>query len=170
MATNMTIKLKVWRQSSPTEAGRLVDYVVKDVSPDMSFLEMIDLLNEQLTKNGGDPISFDHDCREGICGACSMMINGMAHGPQDRTTTCQLHMRSYKDGATIVIEPWRAASFPVVKDLVVDRAAFDRIQQAGGYVSVSTGNAPDAHATPVEEEKSDEAFDYAACIGCGVPM
>lgn len=163
----MNIKLNVWRQDGPEDEGRLVAYDVPDVSPDMSFLEMFDLLNEHLTHRGEEPIEFDHDCREGICGSCNMMIDGMAHGPQDRTTTCQLHMRHYSDGDTIVVEPWRAASFPVIKDLVVDRDAFDRIQQAGGYVSVSTGNAPDANAIPIEKASSEEAFDYAACIGCG---
>ncbi len=163
----MNLTLKVWRQSGPDDDGRLVRYDVEDVSPDMSFLEMLDVLNERLILAGEDPVAFDHDCREGICGMCSMMIDGVAHGPQRNTTTCQLHMRHYKDGDTIVIEPWRARPFPVVKDLVVDRSAFDRIIQAGGFISVPAGSAPDAHATPVPKVDADDAFDAATCIGCG---
>ncbi|WP_062346735.1 succinate dehydrogenase/fumarate reductase iron-sulfur subunit [Herbidospora yilanensis] len=163
----MNLTLKVWRQSGPDDDGRLVRYEIEDVSPDMSFLEMLDVLNERLILAGDDPVAFDHDCREGICGMCSMMIDGVAHGPQKNTTTCQLHMRHYKDGDTIVIEPWRARPFPVVKDLVVDRSAFDRIIQAGGFISVPAGSAPDAHATPVPKLDADAAFDAATCIGCG---
>ncbi|WP_062442922.1 succinate dehydrogenase/fumarate reductase iron-sulfur subunit [Herbidospora daliensis] len=163
----MNLTLKVWRQSGPDDDGRLVRYEIEDVSPDMSFLEMLDVLNERLILAGDDPVAFDHDCREGICGMCSMMIDGVAHGPQKNTTTCQLHMRHYNDGDTIVIEPWRARPFPVVKDLVVDRSAFDRIIQAGGFISVPAGSAPDAHATPVPKLDADSAFDAATCIGCG---
>ncbi|GAA1278080.1 succinate dehydrogenase/fumarate reductase iron-sulfur subunit [Sphaerisporangium rubeum] len=163
----MNLTLKVWRQSGPTDTGRMATYNVEDVSPDMSFLEMLDVLNERLTLDGDDPIAFDHDCREGICGMCGMVINGVAHGEQRATTTCQLHMRHFKDGDTITIEPWRAAPFPVIKDLVVDRSAFDRIIQAGGYISVPTGSAPDAHSIPVKKEAADDAFDAATCIGCG---
>ncbi|GLX98934.1 MULTISPECIES: succinate dehydrogenase/fumarate reductase iron-sulfur subunit [Herbidospora] len=163
----MNLTLKVWRQSGPDDEGRLVRYEIEDVSPDMSFLEMLDVLNERLILAGDDPVAFDHDCREGICGMCSMMIDGVAHGPQKNTTTCQLHMRHYKDGDTIVIEPWRARPFPVVKDLVVDRSAFDRIIQAGGFISVPAGSAPDAHAMPVPKADADDAFDAATCIGCG---
>ncbi|MBO3750824.1 succinate dehydrogenase/fumarate reductase iron-sulfur subunit [Streptosporangiaceae bacterium NEAU-GS5] len=163
----MKITLKVWRQKGPSDKGRLVSYVVDDVSPDMSFLEMLDVLNERLILTGDDPVAFDHDCREGICGMCSMVIDGTPHGPQRATTTCQLHMRHYKDGDTITIEPWRAAPFPVVKDLVVDRSAFDRIIQAGGFISVPAGSAPDAHSMPVAKNDADDAFDAATCIGCG---
>ncbi|WP_066371438.1 succinate dehydrogenase/fumarate reductase iron-sulfur subunit [Herbidospora mongoliensis] len=163
----MNLTLKVWRQSGPDDEGKLVRYQIEDVSPDMSFLEMLDVLNERLILAGDDPVAFDHDCREGICGMCSMMIDGVAHGPQKNTTTCQLHMRHYNDGDTIVIEPWRARPFPVVKDLVVDRSAFDRIIQAGGFISVPAGSAPDAHATPVPKLDADDAFDAATCIGCG---
>ncbi|MFG2076705.1 succinate dehydrogenase / fumarate reductase iron-sulfur subunit [Nonomuraea maritima] len=163
----MNLTLKVWRQSGPSDAGRMVTYRVEDVSPDMSFLEMLDVLNERLIVEGDEPIAFDHDCREGICGMCGMVINGVAHGEQRATTTCQLHMRHFEDGATITIEPWRAAPFPVVKDLVVDRSAFDRIIQAGGFVSVPAGSAPDAHSVPVRKEDADDAFDAATCIGCG---
>lgn len=163
----MTLTVKVWRQAGPNQPGRMVDYKVTDVSKHMSFLEMIDLLNEQLIVRGEDPVEFDHDCREGICGSCNMVIDGMAHGPWARTATCQLHMRAYNDGDTIYVEPWRAEAFPVIRDLVVDRSAFERIQHAGGYISVNTGSAPDANAIPIKKEKSDEAFDYAACIGCG---
>ncbi len=162
----MTIRVKVWRQPAADAKGKFVEYDVKDVSPDMSFLEMLDILNEQLIKKGEDPIAFDHDCREGICGACSLVINGRPHGPK-QTTTCQLHMRSFNDGDTIYIEPWRAHAFPVVKDLVVDRSAFDRIIQAGGYISVNTGNAPDANEILIPKEIADEAMDSASCIGCG---
>ncbi len=163
----MNLTLKVWRQKNSKSAGAFEQYSVKDVSSEMSFLEMIDVLNEQLIAEGKDPIAFDHDCREGICGACSMHINGEAHGPWSNNTTCQLHMRAFKDGDTIVVEPWRSKAFPVLKDLVVDRSAFDRIIQAGGYISVNTGNAVDANALPIEKKKADEAFAAAACIGCG---
>ena len=162
----MNLTLRIWRQNGPTVKGKMVTYKVSDISPDMSFLEMLDVLNEQLILQGDDPVAFDHDCREGICGMCGVMINGQAHGPQ-QTTTCQLHMRSFSDGETIVIEPWRADAFPVLKDLCVDRSAFDRIIQKGGYISVNTGAAPDAHATPVPKDKADRAFDAATCIGCG---
>ncbi|HEY8402313.1 MAG TPA: succinate dehydrogenase/fumarate reductase iron-sulfur subunit [Cytophagaceae bacterium] len=167
MAGNMNLTLKVWRQKDAKSKGQLVTYEAKDISPDMSFLEMIDVVNEDLIKKGEDPIAFDHDCREGICGMCSMYINGRAHGPKTGITTCQLHMRSFQDGDTIVIEPWRAAAFPVVKDLVVDRSAFDRIIQAGGFVSVNTGGVPDANAIPIPKKQADKAFDAATCIGCG---
>lgn len=163
----MNLTLKVWRQKNKDDRGSFETYHVKDISSEMSFLEMFDVLNEQLIQDGKDPIAFDHDCREGICGACSMYINGRPHGPWLANTTCQLHMRAYKDGDTIVVEPFRANSFPVIKDLVVDRTAFDRIIQAGGYISVNTGNAVDANATPIEKEKADKAFAAAACIGCG---
>jgi len=163
----INLTLKVWRQKNRQTPGKFETYPVKNVSTEMSFLEMIDVLNEDLIKEGKDPIAFDHDCREGICGMCSMYINGRPHGPWHANTTCQLHMRAYKDGDTIVVEPWRANSFPVVKDLVVDRSAFDRIIQAGGYISVNTGNAVDANAIPVEKDKADAAFAAAACIGCG---
>lgn len=162
----MNLTLNVWRQVNPAVKGKMVKYHVTDVSPDMSFLEMLDVLNEQLILEGGDPIAFDHDCREGICGSCGLMIDGIAHGPQ-QTTTCQLHMRSFKDGDVIDIEPWRSGGFPVVKDLVVDRSALDRIISAGGYISAPTGTAPEAHATPVPKKNSDAAFDAATCIGCG---
>ena len=164
---NMTIHLKVWRQKNAQSKGKFVDYTVKDVSDEMSFLELLDVLNEDLIKKGEEPIEFDNDCREGICGTCGQVINGNPHGPAERTATCQLHMRHYKDGDTLTVEPFRAKGFPVIKDLVVDRSAFDRIIAAGGYVSVNTGNAPDANAIPISKEKSDEAFDAAACIGCG---
>lgn len=164
----MNITLKVWRQSGPQDSGRMETYPVAEVSPDMSFLEMIDVLNDRLIREGIDPIAFDHDCREGICGMCSMYINGEAHGPGRGVTTCQLHMRSFNDGDTIYVEPWRAKAFPVVKDLVVDRGAFDRIIQAGGYISVNTsGNTQDANATPIPKDDADKAFDAATCIGCG---
>jgi succinate dehydrogenase / fumarate reductase iron-sulfur subunit len=163
----MRLTLKVWRQTSPTSDGRLVTYTADDVSPDMSFLEMLDVVNEGLTEKGEAPIAFDHDCREGICGTCGMMINGVAHGPMNATTTCQLHMRSFKDGDTLTIEPWRAAAFPVLRDLCVDRSALDRIIQAGGYVSVATGSAPDGNAIPVPKSDAEAAMDAAACIGCG---
>jgi succinate dehydrogenase / fumarate reductase, iron-sulfur subunit len=163
----MKLTLHVWRQKSRTDAGRMVRYHLDGISPDMSFLEMLDTLNEQLTHKGEEPIAFDHDCREGICGMCSMMINGMAHGPERATTTCQLHMRSFADGAEIYIEPWRAAAFPVVKDLVCDRSAFDRVIQAGGFVSVNTGGAPDGNSLPIAKVDQDRAMDAAACIGCG---
>jgi succinate dehydrogenase / fumarate reductase, iron-sulfur subunit len=165
--SNMTINLKVWRQKNASTTGKLVDYKLDGVSEHMSFLEMFDHLNEQLMKKGEEPVEFDHDCREGICGSCNMMIDGQAHGPQKGTAACQLHMRHYKNGDTIVVEPWRASAFPLIKDLVVDRSAFDRIQAAGGYISVNTNSAPDANAIPIRKEDADLAFDYAACIGCG---
>ena len=163
----MNLTLKVWRQKNSTTPGKFVTYKADDISPDMSFLEMLDVVNEGLVKKKEDPIHFDHDCREGICGMCSLVINGEPHGPKRATTTCQLHMRSFSDKDTIVIEPWRAASFPVVKDLVTDRSAFDRIQQAGGYVSVGTGGVPDANEIPIPKPIADEAFSSAECIGCG---
>ncbi len=163
----MNLTLKVWRQNGPQDKGRIVDYKLNDVSEDSSFLEMMDQLNNVLVEKKEEPIAFDHDCREGICGMCSMVINGQAHGPSDLVTTCQLHMREFKDGDTIYVEPFRAKAFPVIKDLMVDRSAFDRIIQAGGYVSVNTGNAPDANATPIRKEDADKAFDAATCIGCG---
>lgn len=162
----MKITLKVWRQKNDKAKGAFQTYVMDHVSADMSFLEMFDVLNIDLIKKGEEPVAFDHDCREGICGACSMYINGRPHGPL-QTTTCQLHMRTFKDGETITVEPWRAAAFPVIKDLVVDRNAFDRIQQSGGYVSVNTGGVPDGNEIPVPKKISDEAFDSATCIGCG---
>jgi succinate dehydrogenase / fumarate reductase iron-sulfur subunit len=163
----MKITLKVWRQQNSKDSGHFETYQLPHVSPDMSFLEMFDVLNEQLITEGKDPVAFDHDCREGICGMCSMYINGRAHGPWKGTTTCQLHMRAYKDGDTITVEPWRSGSFPVLKDLAVDRSAFDRIIQAGGYISVNTGNAQEANSIPIEKHKADEAFAAASCIGCG---
>jgi len=164
----MKLFLKIWRQENPQAKGHLVDYTVNDISEDMSFLEMLDVLNEELIAKNEDPITFDHDCREGICGMCSMYINGEPHGPQRATTTCQLHMRQFKDGDTIYIEPWRAKAFPVIKDLMVDRSSFDRVIQAGGYVSVNTsGNTLDANAIAVPKENADRAFDAATCIGCG---
>lgn len=163
----MKFTLHIWRQPDSKSKGKMVRYEVEDISPDMSFLEMIDVLNEQLIVRGDQPVVFDHDCREGICGACSMVINGQAHGPMAKTTTCQLHMRSFEDGTDIVLEPWRSAAFPVIKDLMVDRTAFDRIIQAGGYVSVGTGGVPDANAIPVGKETSDLAMDAAECISCG---
>ncbi|MBK8846104.1 MAG: succinate dehydrogenase/fumarate reductase iron-sulfur subunit [Bacteroidetes bacterium] len=163
----MKITLKVWRQRTAGSQGNFETYQVENVSADMSFLEMLDITNEMLIKQGKDPIAFDHDCREGICGMCGLMINGRAHGPLKGVTACQLHMRSFKDGDSLTIEPWRATSFPVIKDLVVDRSAFDRIQQAGGYISVNTGSVPDANAIPVSKENADLAFSAAECIGCG---
>lgn len=163
----MNLTLKIWRQKNSKEAGNFVNYNVNDISHEMSFLEMIDVLNEQLINKGDEPVAFDHDCREGICGMCSMFINGRAHGPWEGTTTCQLHMRAFKDGDTITIEPWRAKGFPVIKDLTVDRTAFDRIISAGGFVSVNTGNAQDANCLPVPKPDADDAFAAAACIGCG---
>ena len=164
----MNLTLKIWRQNGPNDKGKMVTYQVTDISPDQSFLEMIDVLNNKLVEGGDDPVAFDHDCREGICGMCSMFINGEAHGPGRGITTCQLHMRSFKDGDTITIEPWRAKAFPVIKDLVVDRSAFDRIISAGGFVSVNTsGNTIDANAIPVPKDNADKAFDAATCIGCG---
>ncbi len=164
---SMSLNLKIWRQTSQKERGKMVDYKLDGVSPDMSFLEMLDLLNEKLVDEGTDSIAFDHDCREGICGMCSLMINGQAHGPMKETTTCQLHMRSFKDGDTIVIEPWRAKAFPVQKDLMVDRSALDKVISAGGFVNVATGNAQDANAILIGKEDADLAMDAAACIGCG---
>jgi succinate dehydrogenase / fumarate reductase iron-sulfur subunit len=163
----MNLTLHIWRQDGPDAPGRFHDYRMEGVSPDMSFLEMLDQLNEKLTGEGTEPVTFDHDCREGICGACGMVINGTPHGPMKLTTTCQLHMRSFKDGDELWLEPWRARGFPVIKDLMVDRSAFDRIIQAGGFVSVNTGGAVDANAIPIEKAESDLAFDAAACIGCG---
>jgi len=163
----MKLTLKIWRQKGPKESGKIVDYPVDNISPDMSFLEMLDVLNDQLVEKGDQPIAFDHDCREGICGMCSLYINGRPHGPQNGVTTCQLHMRSFKDGDTIFIEPWRANAFPIVKDLVVDRSSFDRVIQAGGYVSVNTGAAQDANNLPVNKNDADKAFSAATCIGCG---
>ena len=164
----MNLTLKIWRQKGPQDKGKLVDYKVNDISEHMSFLEMMDVLNEQLVSSGDEPVAFDHDCREGICGMCSLYINGEAHGPDKGITTCQLHMRMFNDGDTIYIEPWRAAAFPVIKDLVVDRMAFERIQQAGGYISVNTsGNTQDANALPISKHAADEAMDAATCIGCG---
>ncbi|MGH9312877.1 MAG: succinate dehydrogenase/fumarate reductase iron-sulfur subunit [Vicinamibacterales bacterium] len=163
----MRIHLRVWRQAGPNAQGRLVDYAADRVLPDMSFLELLDVVNEGLIVQGEDPIAFDSDCREGICGACGVMINGVAHGPDPGTTTCQLHMRRFKDGDTLTIEPWRARAFPVLKDLIVDRGAFDRIIQAGGYTSVNVGGAPDGNAILVPKATAEEAMDSAACIGCG---
>lgn len=164
---NMTINLKVWKQKNAKTSGNLETYKVDHVSPDMSFLEMFDVLNEKLVQENKEPIAFDHDCREGICGMCSMYINGQPHGPLEGVTTCQLHMRTFNDGDTIVVEPWRSKAFPVIKDLVVDRTAFDRIIASGGFVSVNTGNAQDANNLPIGKEKADMAFAAAACIGCG---
>ncbi len=162
----MRLTLKIWRQANSSAAGAMHTYELDDISPDMSFLEMLDVLNEQLNTAGEDPVAFDSDCREGICGMCGLMINGSAHGPLT-TTTCQLHMRTFSDGETITIEPWRADPFPVLKDLIVDRSAFDRIIQAGGFISANTGSAPDAHAAPVPKADADRAFSMATCIGCG---
>ncbi len=163
----MNLSVKVWRQKDNQSAGKFEMYQVKNISSEMSFLEMFDILNEQLLQEGKDPVSFDHDCREGICGMCSMYINGKPHGPWQANTTCQLHMRAFKDGDTIVVEPWRAKAFPVIKDLMVDRAAFDRIIQAGGYITANTGSAVDGNAILIEKDKSELAFDAAKCIGCG---
>ena len=164
----MRLTLKIWRQKNSETKGKIETYNIDDISPDMSFLEMLDVLNAKLINEDQEPVSFDHDCREGICGSCSLFINGRAHGPDRRITTCQLHMRKFKDGDTIYIEPFRAKAFPVIKDLVVDRSAFDRIQHAGGYISINTsGNTQDANATPVNKEDADAAFDAATCIGCG---
>lgn len=163
----MKLTLEVWRQKAPEEPGQMETYDAPNVSPDMSFLEMLDVVNEDLLKQGKEPIAFEHDCREGICGSCSMVVNGTPHGPQRGTTVCQLHMRHFQDGEKITVEPWRSRAFPVVRDLVVDRGAFDRIVQAGGYVSVNTGGAPDANALPVAKKAADMAFEAAACIGCG---
>ncbi len=164
----MKLNLKIWRQQNARSKGKMVNYTLNSVSPDMSFLEMLDVLNEELNAKGEEPVEFDHDCREGICGTCSLMINGRAHGPDTLITACQLHMRSFNDGDEIVIEPWRAKAFPVIKDLIVDRSAFDRIQQAGGYISVNTsGNPVDANAIPIQKDMADKAFNAATCIGCG---
>ena len=164
----MKLKLKIWRQKNSESKGKIIDYDIENISPDMSFLEMLDVLNADLISKDEDPVSFDHDCREGICGSCSLFINGQAHGPDRLVTTCQLHMRKFKDGDTIYIEPFRAKAFPVIKDLVVDRSAFDRIQHAGGYISVNTsGNTQDANSIPINKDDADSAFDAATCIGCG---
>ena len=164
----MKLYLKIWRQKNSQSKGKIVDYEIDDISPDMSFLEMMDVLNEKIIDEDGDPVAFDHDCREGICGSCSMFINGEPHGPDKLITTCQLHMRRFKDGDTIYIEPFRAKAFPIIKDLVVDRTAFDRIQQSGGFISINTsGNTLDANTIPIEKENADKAFDAATCIGCG---
>jgi succinate dehydrogenase / fumarate reductase iron-sulfur subunit len=163
----MNLTLKVWRQKSPQDKGKLVTYEIQDVSEHSSFLEMLDQLNENLQDRGEEPIAFDHDCREGICGMCSLVIDGVPHGPERATTVCQLHMRHYHDGDTITIEPWRARAFPLVRDLVVDRSAFDRIIEAGGYISINTGGAPDANALPIAKDEAEQAMDAAACIGCG---
>ena len=163
----MKLKLKIWRQTGPEDSGKFEMHDLDGVSEDCSFLEMLDLLNEELLENGKEPVSFDHDCREGICGTCSLTINGLPHGPEDSTTTCQLHMRKFRDGETITIEPFRAKAFPVVRDLVVDRSPFDKIIQAGGYVSVRTGSAPDGNVIPISKQDADQAMDAAACIGCG---
>ncbi|MCB2220225.1 MAG: succinate dehydrogenase/fumarate reductase iron-sulfur subunit [Bacteroidetes bacterium] len=163
----MNLTLKIWRQPGPDEKGKFVNYPISDVSPESSFLEMMDVLNEQLIAKGEEPVAFDHDCREGICGMCSMYINGRPHGPDDAITTCQLHMRKFKDGDTITIEPWRAKPFPVIKDLIVDRSSFDEIIQAGGFISVDTGGIPDANAIPIPKLNADLAMDAASCIGCG---
>lgn len=161
------IYIKIWRQNSPKDKGRFETYTLQNISTDTSFLEMLDILNENLIRQGKDPVAFDHDCREGICGMCSLFVNGRAHGPDDDITTCQLHMRRFKDGETITVEPWRSKVFPVIKDLVVDRNAFEKIMQAGGYISVNTGGVPDANAIPVSKDDAEEAMDAAACIGCG---
>ncbi|MDR2928026.1 MAG: succinate dehydrogenase/fumarate reductase iron-sulfur subunit [Cytophagaceae bacterium] len=167
MEKNINLTLKVWRQKSPREKGSFETHQVKNISTESSFLEMLDILNEQLINEGKEPVAFDHDCREGICGMCSLYINGRPHGPDDDITTCQLHMRKFKNGETITIEPWRSAAFPVIKDLMVNRNAFDQIIAAGGYVSVNTGGIPDGNAIPVSKDKADEAMDSASCIGCG---
>ncbi|MBO4777356.1 MAG: succinate dehydrogenase/fumarate reductase iron-sulfur subunit [Bacteroidales bacterium] len=164
---NLDLTLKVWRQKGPKEQGHFETYSLKGISPNSSFLEMMDVLNEQLINEGKEPVAFDHDCREGICGMCSMYINGEAHGPDDHVTTCQLHMRKFKNGDTITVEPWRSAGFPVIKDLIVDRSAYDKIMQAGGFVSVNTGGVPDGNAIPIPKPDADEAMDAASCIGCG---
>lgn len=163
----INLKLRIWKQSGPSQKGEFIEFDAKEVSTDMSFLEMLDVVNMELIKSGQEPVEFDHDCREGICGTCSMVINGNPHGPEKAVTTCQLHMRKFKDGDTITVEPFRAKAFPVIKDLVVDRSAFDRIIQAGGYVSVNTGGTPDANTIPIRKENADRAFEAAACIGCG---
>lgn len=167
MDKTINLTLKIWRQNGPKEKGRFETFKVNNISIDSSFLEMMDILNEQLINENKEPVAFDHDCREGICGMCSLYINGRPHGPDDDVTTCQLHMRKFKDGETVTIEPWRAAAFPVIKDLIVDRTAFDKIIAAGGYVSVSTGGVPDANAIPISKVAADESMDAASCIGCG---
>ena len=167
MEKNISFKLKIWRQRGPKETGQFKVYEMKDIPTDTSFLEMLDILNEQLINAGEEPVVFDHDCREGICGMCSLYINGHPHGPATGATTCQLYMRRFKDGETITVEPWRSAGFPVIRDLMVDRRAYDKIMQAGGYVSINTGGVPDANAIPISKEKADLAMDAAACIGCG---
>jgi succinate dehydrogenase / fumarate reductase iron-sulfur subunit len=163
----MNLTLRVWRQRGPQAPGRFETYEAKDVSPDLSFLELLDLVNDDLLRRGIEPIAFDHDCREGICGSCAMMINGYAHGPQPAVATCQLYLRHFRDGETVTIEPWRAAAFPVIQDLIVDRSAFDRIIQAGGFIAVDTGSAPEANSIPVPKPAAEQAMDAAACIGCG---
>jgi succinate dehydrogenase / fumarate reductase iron-sulfur subunit len=163
----MKLNLRIWRQNDSHAEGAIENYELPGVSSDMSFLEMLDILNEQLIGEGKEPVAFDHDCREGVCGSCGAMVNGQAHGPDSETTLCQLHMRRFQDGDTVQVEPWRSAAFPVLKDLVVDRSAFDRIQQAGGYVSVGTGSPPDANSVPIPKDDAEAAFDYAECIGCG---
>ena len=163
----MNLTLYIWRQKGPNDKGRLVEYKAKDISSDMSFLEMLDVVNEGLIERGEEPVAFDHDCREGICGSCGMMINGVAHGPRGAMATCQLHLRHFRDGDRVTIEPWRARAFPVVRDLVVDRSALDRVIRAGGFISVNTGSAPEANATPIPKPVGDRAMDAAACIGCG---
>jgi succinate dehydrogenase / fumarate reductase iron-sulfur subunit len=167
MSNNFTVYLKIWRQEGPDKPGKFVDYTLDKANEHMSFLEMLDVLNEELMKKGEDPVEFDYDCREEICGSCNLMINGQAHGPRRLTAACQLHMREYKDGDKIVIEPWRAEAFPIIKDLVVDRSSLDRIIEAGGYISTKSGSAPEANAIPIEKVLADEAMDYAQCIGCG---
>ncbi len=164
---HFSVTVRVWRQAGPKEPGKMVSYKVKDVSPDMSFLEMLDVLNDNLLKKGDTPIAFESDCREGICGCCGLVVNGDVHGPDEHSTVCQLHMRRFSDGDVITVEPWRVKSFPVIKDLVVDRSSFDRLIAAGGFISVNTGAAPDANSVPVEKDKAEEAMDAAACIGCG---
>jgi len=164
---DMKLNLRIWRQKDASDKGAIEKFELEGVSPDMSFLEMLDILNEKLIREGSDPVAFDHDCREGVCGSCGAVVNGQIHGPDTETTLCQLHMRRFRDGDTIQIEPWRSRAFPVIRDLVVDRTAFDRIQQAGGYVSVDTGSAPDANILPVPKPDAERAFDYAECIGCG---
>jgi succinate dehydrogenase / fumarate reductase, iron-sulfur subunit len=163
----MKLKLKIWRQTDSKSTGALQKYDLDGVSADMSFLEMLDVLNEKLIGEGQEPVAFDHDCREGVCGSCGAMVNGMVHGPDTETTLCQLHMRRFQDGDTVVIEPWRSRAFPVIRDLIVDRTSFDRIQRAGGYVSVNTGSAPDANTIPIPKQAAEKAFDFAECIGCG---
>ena len=167
MGDKLNLKLKVWRQKGPTASGKFETYAVQDISPHISFLEMLDQLNAELLAKGDEPIVFEHDCREGICGSCGFVIDGQAHGPERGTTVCQLHMRKFKDGQTLTLEPWRASAFPILRDLQVDRAAFDRIQQAGGYISTNCGNAPDGNAMPIGTEQASQAFEAAVCIGCG---